>query len=354
MAKPDYAFKTSSHTFYARETSAGNAAQYVSQPGGETLRFSLEEQHIPEALLAGGMACSSELERAAMAWLMARGGRELNLNGGRRPIAPEDLDRPPTGPVRRLVSIAPSNAEIVGALQATELLVGVESSSDFPPMVSALPRLGPDLHVDMAALAALKPDLVLASLTVPGMERNITALEQLGVPYLVLAPRNLAEIRREIGRVGQVLGREAAAEEVLRNMDQRIARLRRENARERPVRVYLEWWPKPMFTPGRSCWSNELIELAGGVNVFRELTGQSRQVSPAEVAAADPEVIFISWCGVPMDKLNARRVLEREGLEGVSAIRNGRVYPVDECLLGRPGPRVVDGIAELARNLAKV
>ena len=348
MAKPDYAFKTSSHVFYAMENSTGHAARYVGEPGGETLRFSLEEQHIPEALYSG------ETERAAMAWLMARGGRELNLNGGRRPITPGDLDRPHTCPVRRLVSIAPSNAEIVGALQAAELLVGVESSSDFPPQVSALPRLGPDLHVDMAALAALNPDLVLASLTVPGMERNITALEQLGIPYLVLAPRNLAEIRREIGRVGQALGRETTAEEVVRNMDQRIAQLRQANARERPVRVYLEWWPKPMFSPGRSCWSNELIELAGGVNVFRELAGQSQQVSPEEVAAADPEVIFISWCGVPMEKLNVQRVLDREGLSGVNAIRHGRVYTVDECLLGRPGPRVVDGIAALARNLAEV
>lgn len=376
MAKPDYAFKTSTHTFYAAEASSppqdpaaaaasgsdrtipaggGRTTEYVSEPGGHRLRFSLQAQHIPPELCSmHSEPRSSETERAAMAWLIARGGRELNLNGQRKAIAPADLDRPPSGPVERLVSIAPSNAEIVGALEATGLLVGVESSSDFPPEVNSLPRLGPDLHVDMGALAALEPQLVLASLSVPGMERNITALEQLGVPYLVLAPRNLAEIFQEIHRVGAALGREARAGQVVASMQERIARLRRAQARERPVRVYLEWWPKPMFSPGQACWSNELIEAAGGVNVFRHLEGQSREVSPAEVAAADPEVIFVSWCGVPMHKLNPKRVLEREGLAGVSAIRHGRVHAMDESLLGRPGPRVVEGIAQLAEKLAEV
>lgn len=344
MAKPDYAFKTGAHTVYAAET----PGDYLAEPGGHRLQFSLDRQHIPDALL------TPEMERAAMAWVIARGGRELNLNGSRRPLAPTDLDRPPAGAVERLVSIAPSNAEIVGALDAAGLLVGVESSSDFPPQVAALPRLGPDLHVDMAALAALEPQLVLASLTVPGMERNITALEQLGIPYLVLAPRTLADIRREIGRVGTALGREDAAARVVGQMERRLDRLRSENARPEPVRVYLEWWPKPMFSPGKSCWSNELIEAAGGINVFRHLESQSGEVAVADVVAADPQVIFISWCGVPTDKLNAGRVLAREGLENVSAIRAGRVYPVDESLLGRPGPRVVDGIARMAEKLAAV
>ncbi|MCZ6728067.1 MAG: cobalamin-binding protein [SAR324 cluster bacterium] len=343
MARPNFAFKTSTHTVCATTT----PGVYLAEPGGHQLEFSLQEQRVPEAL------CSTEMERAAMAWVMARGGRELFLNGVRRPVSPDQLGRPPQSPVRRLISIAPSNAEIVGALAATDLLVGVESSSDFPPEVQALPRLGPDLHVDMDALAALEPDLVLASLTVPGMERNVTALEQLGIPYLVCAPRNLEEIRREIGRVGRAIGREAAAQQCIKRMDQAIAEFGTRR-RSRPVRVYLEWWPKPMFSPGSTCWSNELIELAGGKNVFQHLPTQSGEVEPADVVAADPEVIFLSWCGVPQSKLNPERVYARKGLEQVSAIRNRRVFPIDENLLGRPGPRVVEGIAAMAEKLAEV
>ena len=213
MSKPDYAFRTSTHLV----KNAGPPGVYRTEPGDHELKFTLEAQRIPDELR------TPELERAAMAWVIARGGRALNLDGDPRPITPQELDRPAAGPVRRLVSIAPSNAEIVGALGATDLLVGVESSSDFPPEINGLPRLGPDLAVDMEALAALQPDLVLASLTVPGMERNVTALERLGIPYLVLAPRNLAEIRREVERVGETLGREEAARGLLAAMDERLA-----------------------------------------------------------------------------------------------------------------------------------
>ncbi|MCZ6646318.1 MAG: cobalamin-binding protein [SAR324 cluster bacterium] len=341
MARPDYAFRTSTHTFFAAPEEGG----YRSEPDGHQLRLSLEEQTIPDALL------NEELQRAAMAWVIARGGRGLNLNGNKREIAPADLYRLPTGPVKRLVSIAPSNAEIVGALGATHLLVGVESSSDYPPQVLSLPRLGPDLHVDMQALADLQPDLVLASLSVPGMERNITALESLGLPYLVLAPRSLTDIREDMERVGQALGFQEGAARAIGHMDGELQRLRATHGGEPPLRVYLEWWPKPMFSPGRACWSNELIKIAGGRNVFGGLPAQSAEVQVADVVAADPEVIFVSWCGVPMDKLNPERVLKREGLETVSAVREGRVYAVDESLLGRPGPRVVQGITAMAEKL---
>jgi iron complex transport system substrate-binding protein len=344
MSRPDYAFKTRTHT--VRQTD--EAGVYRAEPGGLELRLTPDAQEVPRDLF------SEEMERAVAAWVMARGGRELNLNGVRRPLAPAELDRPAHGAVTRLVSIAPSNAEIVGALGATGLLVGVESSSDFPPQVLTLPRLGPDLHVDLQALAALRPDLVLASLSVPGMERNIAGLERLGVSTLVLAPRTLADIRADILRVGAAIGFADAAHRVVAGMDARLEALRARAAGRAPVPVYLEWWPKPMFTPGRACWSNEMIALAGGVNVFGARSGQSLEVSPQEVAAADPGVIFVAWCGVPFDKLNVERVSRREGLAGVRAVRNGAVHAVDECLLGRPGPRVVEGIDCMARFLGSL
>jgi iron complex transport system substrate-binding protein len=106
-----------------------------------------------------------------------------------------------------------------------------------------------------------------------------------------------------------------------------------------------------MYTPAQACWSNELLALAGGRNVFAGLSGQSAEVQPAQVTQADPEVIIVAWCGVPFEKLNVDRVLRREGLEPVRAVRNRRVHAVDECLLGRPGPRVVEGIEHLARAI---
>jgi ABC-type Fe3+-hydroxamate transport system substrate-binding protein len=348
MSKPDYAFRTAAQTVYP----AGAEGVYHAEPAGAVLRLGLERQDVPRALLAG--AAGRAMERAVAAWVLARGGRRLCLNGVERPIAPQELDRPPAGPVRRLVSLAPSNAEIVGALGRAHLLVGAESSSDFPPEVARLPRLGPDLAVNLEALAALQPDLVLASLSVPGMERNVAGLDALGLPMLVLAPACLADIRADVRRVGAALDGSDAAEAVVAAMDAELGALRRSAGARPPVRVFLQWWHQPLFTPGAGCWSNELIEAAGGVNVFRGLPGQSAQVEPEAVVAADPQVIFLAWCGVPFDKLRPERVLRRPELAGVSAIRDGRVYPVDEALLGRPGPRVVQGAAAMAEAIRAV
>ena len=287
-----------------------------------------------------------------MAWVMARGGRTLRLNGKERSIEPKLLDRPATERVQRLVSIAPSNAEIVGALEATHLLAGVESSSDFPPEVLNLPRLGPDLAVDLDALARLKPDLVLASLSVPGMERNVAGLERLGLRYLVLAPQSVADIRADVLRVGAALQLEDRAAQVVASMDSGFAELDRSRAGLPAMPVYLEWWPKPMFTPGTSCWTNELIERAGGQNIFRQRPGQSGEVQISDIAEADPELILIAWCGVPFDKLNVQRVLTRPGMERVRAVETGNVLAIDECLLGRPGPRVVQGARRISEAIA--
>src|SRR5262249_34197920 len=152
MSRPDFAFQTQNLRVYAEGGTA-----YRAEPGGHALHLSIEAQRVPQEAL------TPDMERAVTAWALARGGRTLNLNGVVRPITPQSLDRPPLlgKPVRRLVSIAPSNAEIVGALDATGLLIAVESSSDFPPEVNGLPKLGPDLNVDLETLAALQPDLVL-------------------------------------------------------------------------------------------------------------------------------------------------------------------------------------------------
>jgi iron complex transport system substrate-binding protein len=339
MSRPDHAFRSDSHIFHATE----RPGTYRAEPGGALIHLSVEKQTLPPRMV------SPDLVEAVECWLIARGARRVRLNMYLDyEIRPELLDWPPAGPVRRLVSIAPSNAEIVGALGAAGLLVGAESSSDFPPEIAALPRLGPDLNVNMERLAALQPDLVLAALSVPGMERNVTALRQRRIPHLVLAPRNVAEIQADIQRVGDAIGFAARAREVVAEMERRLGELRA-RAPAQPVPVYLEWWPKPMFTPGGLCWTNDLIAAAGGVNVFRGLPAQSQEVLPEDLARADPSVIFLSWCGVPFDQLNVRRVLERPVLESVTAVRERQVHALDESLLGRPGPRVVEGAARMAQ-----
>ncbi len=349
QSRPEHAFFSAGHTWLR----TGDEGVFHSQESGAEIRLTRERQQAPDSLV------DESLKRAVGAWLIARGVREINLNETREPIGPEWLERPqswPEPPLRRVVSIAPSNTEIMAGLGAESLLVGVDSGTDYPPGIIGLPRLGSELYVDMEALAALKPDLVLASLTVPGMERNVTILERMEIPMLITAPLSLTDIGREMLRAGNAIGYREAARDAVNKMEQGFAELQaaRAGLPSRPVRVFLQWWHHPMFTPGAVCWSNELIESAGGVNVFRHLPVQSAEVSPQQVVEADPEVIFLSWCGVPYGKLNPERVLRRKDLSSVTAIARERVFPLDEALLGRPGPRLVQGATRMAELIGGV
>ena len=301
-------------------------------------------------------AADPDLEFAARAWLAARGGRRLNLvdDSGQVVAAGgftlKELSRV-EGSARRLISLCPSNAEILGALGAFDRVVACEDSSDWPLEVEACERLGPDLGPDLDRVAALAPDLVLSSLSVPGMERNVTGLRVRGLPQRVLAPRSLDDVLAELALVGQDLGVMDRAAEVIAQMQAEREALRAARP-GRPVGVYLEWWPRPMFSPGAECYSNELIALAGGFNVFGGRPGASVEVTAEEVVAADPALCFVSWCGVAEGKLDPDNLIHRPGLEALRAARAGRVYRLDERFSGRPGPRMLTAARIMARAIA--
>lgn len=310
----------------------------------------LTKQHVDEA-----GASDPDLVHAVSCWLIARGARSISLRGpdderlAEGPISPSTLERPRAERAERLISICPSNLEMLWALGCFERVIACEDSSDFPVEVEQLERLGPDLGPDLDRIAALAPDLVISSLSVPGMERNVTGLRARGIPQLVLAPRSLADVLAELELLGEHLGVQARAREVCEDMRRQITELRAQAAeRPTPARVYLEWWPRPMFTPGAACYSNELITLAGGMNVFAHRPGSSLEISADELLAEAPEVCFVSWCGVAADKLDVRRLIDRPGLESLEAARAGRVFPLDERFSGRPGPRMLEAARIMA------
>jgi iron complex transport system substrate-binding protein len=257
-------------------------------------------------------------------------------------------------PAARVVSLAPSNLECIEALGAFNRVIACEDSSDVPEHATALERLGPDLGPDLDRVAALGPDLVVASLTVPGMERVVTGLRARGLPFVVLAPRSIADMLDDLARLGRLLDLESRAHTLIAELREQIGVLEREAATiVSPARVYLEWWPRPMFSPARACYSNELIRLAGGVNVFGDRPGSSVEIGVDELLAAAPEICFVSWCGVEADKLDPRRLIERPGLEVLAAARDGHVYPLDERFAGRPGPRMLEAARIMAAGIRR-
>ncbi len=255
----------------------------------------------------------------------------------------------------RIVSLACSNTEIVATLGCAELLVGVDDHSDHPPeVVDRLPRLGPDLEIDVERVAALDPDLVLASLTVPGHETVVEGVEAAGLPVLVLAPTSLEDVYENVEEVARRLDVPDRGERLVKRMRKELDGNGDPQAGGDTPSILIQWWPKPVITPCGESWVNPVLRAAGGRNPLAHLARPSRPLEDDEVADLDPDAIVVSWCGVDPAKYRPEVVRRNPAFQDVAAVRNDRVFCVPEAYLGRPGPRLVEGVRALRRVVAAV
>lgn len=220
----------------------------------------------------------------------------------------------------KLVSICPSNTELVHYLGLTHFLIGIDDYSDWPASIRHLPRLGPDLSIDMDLLEKLKPDLVLASLSVPGMEKNIEQLVKRNIPHIILNPQSLQEIGEDLLTLGKAVGYEQHAAKTLTAYKAVLSnfRLASKEIKNKPT-LYWEWWPKPVFTPGSINWLTEVSELAGGRNVFKDVELASVQTDWIDVYNRNPEHICLAWVGVQKEKIKPQ--ILKSGRTGLSWMR---------------------------------
>jgi iron complex transport system substrate-binding protein len=255
-----------------------------------------------------------------------------------------------TAAPQRIVSLTCSNTEILFALGLGSRLVGVDDWSDTPDEVTRLPRVGPDLKIDMAKVAALKPDLVLASLSVPGMESNLAGLERLGVPFMVLNPTTLDDVLKDIEVIGEATGAPEASRRLVALLQARIDAVRKRSggAARRPT-IYWEWWPKPLISPGRRSWIVQMTDLVAADLLFKEVDATSFVVEESQVFGRDPDYVMLCWCGTLERSMSAKRVTDRPAWKDLRAAQAGRIYCLPEALYGRPGPRLAEGLERLAR-----
>ncbi len=256
-----------------------------------------------------------------------------------------------------------SNTEILFALGCAEFLVGVDDQSDWPEEVlQGLPRVGPDLDIDLDLVESLRPDLVLATLTVPGHETVVEGLEARGLPFLAPAPTSIVDVYRDIRDVADLLGVPERAESLVRGLEratgipdrdlssESLAAVRAQREAALPPsapRLLIQWWPKPVIAPGRRSWTHDVAVAAGFRNVLGLEDVISRPLTDQEVVELAPEVIVLSWCGVDPAKYRPEVVLSRPEWAKVPAVRDRRVHCVPEAFLGRPGPRLVEGVEAL-------
>jgi len=252
----------------------------------------------------------------------------------------------------RIVTHTCSNTEIVAALGCGDQIVGVDDHSDYPvDVVQAAQRIGPDLEPDLEQIKALKPDLVITSLTLPGHEKTVERIAESGLNYLVLEPKILADVPENIQQVAQIIGAEKEAQNLIRKFDSAMAS---PDKTQSEIDVLIEWWPKPVITPTRDSWVNEMLKLAGARNPFIEFDGKSQPIEDQQAIEANPDAIVMSWCGVPFHKYRKDIVLRRPSWQSITAIREKQIFPISEAWLGRPGPRLLEGISALKAMVRSV
>ena len=253
----------------------------------------------------------------------------------------DDLGRTVTieGIPERIISLAPSNTEILFALGLGDNVIGVTDWCNYPPEALDKEKVGAYDTPDIETLLALSPDLILAAHGL-SME-TVGTLEDLGLTVFGIMSTDLDDLMDDIRTVGTITGKEAEADELTSDMAARIQAVVKEteHLEHRPKTFYVIW-NDPLFTVGTETFIHELIEKAGGENIFAALTGYPI-VSVEEVLARDPEVIITSvWC---YDwALNATE------LGGINATQAERIYAVDDDLVQRPAPRIVQGLEWLA------
>ena len=289
-------------------------------------RASSRLRGVAALLLVSVVACD---ERAA-----PRAGYELDDFG-----AVVELGRVP----RRIVSLNPTTTEILFAPGAGPRLVGRTRWDLYPDSARLVPDLGDGLRPNVEAVLAVRPDLVV----VYASEDNraaARAFREAGIATLALKVDRVAHFRRAATLLGRLTGDTARSRLVVDSVTRTLERVRAATAGAPRVRAFWHVWDAPLLTVGAGSYMTELVDIAGGRNVYGHLAAVSPTVSIEDLLRRKPEVVLAGPAG-------RRHILESTAWRGLAAVRAGRVLEVDTTLVGRPSVRLGEAAVHLARLL---
>jgi len=239
------------------------------------------------------------------------------------------------GTPQRIISLAPSNTEILFALGLGDKVVGVTDWCDYPPEALDKEKVGSYDIPNIEKIVALIPDLILAA---HGTSIDvINTLEGLGLTVFGIKTIDLDDLLNDIRRVGEITDKELEAQALTSEMESRIQTVtdQTEELEQRP-RVFYIIWHDPLWTAGSGTFIHELIEKGGGVNICQNITGYST-ISIEDVVARNPEVIITS-------ELSYDWAINSTDLAATNASQTDRIFTCDDNLVQRPGPRLVEGL----------
>jgi iron complex transport system substrate-binding protein len=250
---------------------------------------------------------------------------------------------------QRIVSLAPSNTEILFALGLGDRVVGVTEFCNYPEEAKAKAKVGGFSTVDIERVVYLEPDLILA--TRIHSKTVIPALEELDLTVLALAPSSLDELMSNITLVGKVTGQDKMASKLVDDLRERIeavANKTQDLAPNQRPRVFYLTWHDPLWTRGKDSSVDEIISKAGGQNIAYDLSGD-KTIDLETVLHRDPQVIIAAVNMGTGEDLPWQYVRTEPRLKNTKALLNNRVYKIDGDLIHRPSPRLVEALEQVAQ-----
>ena len=265
-------------------------------------------------------------------------GHEVTDEAGRRVIVPDKINR--------IVSLAPNLTEIVYAVGAGEQLVGDTEYCDYPAQAKSVAKIGDTLHPSIERIIALRPDVVLVS-TASQLEAFTKQLDEQHIAVYVTNPQSLDGVFRTTQALGDMFGHHDWTVTLLQDLRNRASAVEVAMRSVKPVRVFYQLSDSPLYTIGRESYLTDLVRRAGGVSVTDDVPGAFPRFSDEAALASKPDAIILPTGG----SMGAANASVTAALKDSPAVIKGRVYKINDDLLARPGPRLVDGLEEMASAL---
>jgi len=244
--------------------------------------------------------------------------------------------------VDRAVSLAPNLTEIAFAVGAGDKLVGVTSYCDYPLEAQKIRRVGDTMNPNIENIIALKPQIVLVS-TASQIETFTKTLDEQNIAVFVTNPNSLDDIYKSIFQIGEIFSREEKAGQVVDELKRRVAEVEDRTSTAKVEKVFLQISKEQLFTVGRDSFITDLINRAGGISITSNVSTAYLPISKETALALNPDAIILS------DSEDNRK--PNDVFKNSSAVKNGKVFRINADLISRPGPRIVDGLEQMARVL---
>ena len=249
----------------------------------------------------------------------------------------------------KIVSLMPSNTEILFALGCGEKVIAVSDYCNFPEETANLPKLPTGEQLSIEQIIALTPDAAIIG-KMTAMEDQVAQLEQAGVKVIVTEANNLSETYEVIEMIGTATGKEKEAKTIIRNMKEGFEKIKEEVENKAASKVYVEVSPLEygLWSCGQNTFIQELIEIVGAKNIFDDIEGWAA-VSEEQVIVRDPDIILTTASPLTGIEDPVEEILSRKNWSQIEAVKNNRIVMLDADMISRPGPRLLDAANDLMR-----